>query len=169
MSGKGGVDGGEGVACGPGDGVPDRPDLQPDEVIELVATVAGRGQSEPAPGRDLGDRERERSCGHVVALVDDDKAVVLGPRGHVVVSSEGLEGCDVEHAGGLGPAAAALSDLDPEQLTQTRSSLVGQCLAEPPAPRGRDRGRPCALPAAPESRWPSSGTPVDFRHCAGPL
>ena len=113
MSGKGGVDGGEGVACGPGDGVPDRPDLQPDEVIELVATVAGRGQSEPAPGRDLGDRERERSCGHVVALVDDDKAVVLGPRGHVVVSSEGLEGCDVEHAGGLGPAAAALSDLAP--------------------------------------------------------
>lgn len=45
----GGVDGGEGVACGPGDEVPDRPDLQPDEVIELVATVGGRGQSEPAP------------------------------------------------------------------------------------------------------------------------
>jgi hypothetical protein len=45
------------VSC---DGVPDRPDLESDQVIELVAAVGSGGQAKPAPGRDLLDRVLER-------------------------------------------------------------------------------------------------------------
>lgn len=49
------------------DGVPDRPDLESDQVIELVAAVGSGGQAKPAPGRDLLDHVPPAlaSCRHV--------------------------------------------------------------------------------------------------------
>jgi hypothetical protein len=50
--------------------VPDRAELEGDEVIELVAAVGGGGQAEPSAGWDLPDRVLERCGWDVVAFVD---------------------------------------------------------------------------------------------------
>lgn len=51
-------------------GVPDRTELQGDEVVELVPPAGSGGQPDPATGRDLPDRVLERGGRHMVAFVD---------------------------------------------------------------------------------------------------
>ncbi len=99
--------------------------MQRDQVVELVAAVGRCGQSQPASGGDLRDGVRERCRWHVVAFVHDDEAVRLGPRSRVVISGQGLQGGDVQDAGGLGPATTALSGLDAKEFSQTGAPLLG--------------------------------------------
>jgi hypothetical protein len=63
---------------GSGDGVPDRAEVQGDQVVELVPAVRSGGQPEPAPRRDLLDRVLERRGRDVVALIGDDQPVAAG-------------------------------------------------------------------------------------------
>jgi hypothetical protein len=65
----GGIDGGEGVPRRSRDSVPDRSDLEGDEVVELVAAIRRRGQAEPPPCGDLGNRVGEGCSRYVVALI----------------------------------------------------------------------------------------------------
>jgi hypothetical protein len=111
------------------DGVPDGPDLQSDQVIELVTAVGSGGQAEPAAGRDLLDRVLERCCRDVVALVGNDQAVPSGERRDVVASRQGLQGDHVDDAADLRPAAAELSRRYAEEFADAGPPLVGQCLA----------------------------------------
>jgi hypothetical protein len=64
------IDGGEGVSGSPRDRVPDRPDLEGDEVVELITAVRRRGQAEPTSSGDLGNSVREGGCRYVMALID---------------------------------------------------------------------------------------------------
>src|SRR4051794_6694378 len=98
------------------EGVADRAQLEGDEVVELVASVRGRGQTEPAASRDLLYGVLEGGGGHVVALVDNHQAVVAGPVGDVVVPRKGLQSGDVDDTGGLGASAAALTGLHAEEF-----------------------------------------------------
>ncbi len=104
-------------------------ELQADQVVELIATFRGGGEAQPAAGRDLLDRVLERRGGHAVAHVHDDQPVSVGKRGEVVAPGEGLQGGDVDDAGGLGASAAALSGLDAEQVVDAGAPLVGEGLA----------------------------------------
>lgn len=63
---------------GLGDGVPDRAQLEGDQVVELVTAVRGRGQPKPAARRDLFNSVLKRRGGYVVALVHDHQPVALG-------------------------------------------------------------------------------------------
>ena len=81
---------------GADDGVPDRAELQRDEVVELVAAVGGGGQAEPAAGGDLADGVLEGGGRDVVALVDDDQPVAGGQLRDVVGAGQGLQGGDVD-------------------------------------------------------------------------
>src|SRR5215212_6070580 len=112
-----------------GDGVADRAELQGDEVVELVAPVRRGGQPEPAAGRDLPDSLLEGGGGHVVTLVDHYQPVVAGPAGDVVATGKGLQGGDVDDAGGLAVSAAALTGLHAEQFADAGAPLVGEGFA----------------------------------------
>src|SRR5215510_3881803 len=103
---------------GPGecDGVPDRPHLHSDQVVELVAAVRGGGEPEPAPCRDLLDRVLERGGRDVVAFVGDDQAVPGGQLRDILAAGQGLQGDDIDGAAQLGPAAAELPGFDAEEL-----------------------------------------------------
>jgi hypothetical protein len=65
--------------------VPDRAQLQRDQIIELVAPVRSRGQPEPPPGRDLADGVLERHRREVMTLVYHDEAV-SGGQGRQIVA-----------------------------------------------------------------------------------
>lgn len=117
------------VGCG-GDRVADGSELEGDQVVELVSSVRRRGEAEPAARGDLLYRVLERCGRDVVAFVDDDEAVAGGKFGEVVLPGKGLQGGDVDDAGGLGAAAAAaLPGLDSQVLLDAGAPLVGQCLA----------------------------------------
>src|SRR6266508_1378531 len=63
---------------GRGDGVSYRAELLRDQIVELVATIWGRGETKPAAGGDLLDGVLEGGGGDVVALVHDDQPVATG-------------------------------------------------------------------------------------------
>src|SRR6266545_6247895 len=63
---------------GCGDGVSYRAELQRDQIVELVATIGGRGETKPAASGDLLDGVLEGGGGNVVALVHDDQPVATG-------------------------------------------------------------------------------------------
>jgi len=84
-----------------GDRVPDRADLQSDQVVESVTPVGSGGQPEPATGRDLFDRMLERRGGHVVAFVRDHQPIPGGELGNVIAAGQGLQGKDVDSAADL--------------------------------------------------------------------
>ncbi len=50
-----------------------------------------------------------------MTFINDDQAVIGGQRGYVRYPGEGLQGGDVDDAGGLGSAAAALAGFDPRK------------------------------------------------------
>jgi len=76
----------EGAGEGSADGVAGGAELQADQVVELVASVGGGGQTEPAAGRDLADGVLERRGGYVVAFIDHDQPVPGGEFRKVVAS-----------------------------------------------------------------------------------
>ena len=78
------------------EGVPDRTELESDEVVESVAAVGRGGEPEPVAGGDGADGGLECGRRHVMALVDDDEAVAAERLGEVVASGEGLQGGDVD-------------------------------------------------------------------------
>ena len=119
----------QGAGCLLADGVADRAELHPDQVVELVTPIRGGGKTEPAPCGDLPHRVFERGDRNMVALVDDDQAVAGAEIGNVVCAGQALQGGDVDGAGGLGPSAAALAGLDAEQVVDAGPPLVGEGLA----------------------------------------
>jgi hypothetical protein len=121
--------------------VADGAELEADEVIELVAAVWGGGQAEPAAGRDLLDGVLKRGGRHVMAFVDDYKAVAGRECGDVVAAGQGLEGGDVDGSAGFGAPAAALAGLDSEQVVDTCAPLVGERLAVDQDQGGDPMGR----------------------------
>lgn len=134
----------QGADAGLGDGVADRAELQGDEVVELVAPVRRGGQPESAAGRDLPHSMLEGGGGHGVTLVDHHQPVVAGPAGDVVATGEGLQGGDVDDAGGLAAPAAALPGLHAEQFADAGAPLVGEGFAVERArvgPRGERSAR----------------------------
>ena len=105
--------------------------LEPDQGFEPVAPVRGGGQAEPAsrPGALHARLERDRR--DVVALVDDDEAVVVED-GRVVAAGEALDHRDVDHSGRAVAAAADLADLrgvEVEVLGESGAPLVDEFLA----------------------------------------
>ena len=72
----------------------------------------------------------------VVALVRDDQPVPGGELGDVVAAGQGLQCDDVDGAVQLRPAAAELTRLDAEELTDPGPPLVGQGLAVDQDERG---------------------------------
>lgn len=94
---------------GGGHGMSYRSQLQSDQVVELVAPVGGRGEPEPAAGRDLFDGVCEPGRGNVVAFVDDDEAVIGGENGDVVAAGEGLQHRHVYGAADLRATATELA------------------------------------------------------------
>ena len=141
-----------------GDGVPDRAELQRDQVIELVTAVRGGGQAEPAPGWDLLDGVLERRCRDVVAFVGDDQPVPGGELCDVVAAGQGLQGDDVDDPGDLRPAAAELPGLDAEELADAGAPLVGQCLAVDQHQRGGAVGGDDARRRSPSCPDPGGAT-----------
>ncbi|OSY34574.1 hypothetical protein BG845_06727 [Pseudonocardia autotrophica] len=121
--------GGEGARLRGAHGVSDRAELQRDQVVELVAPVRGRGQPEPAPGRDLAHGVVERRGRKVMTFVDHDEAVTGGQRRQVVAPSEGLEGHHIDRAAQLRAAATELARDDAEVLGQPRPPLISEGLA----------------------------------------
>jgi hypothetical protein len=111
------------------DRVPDRADLQGDQVIEPVTPVRSRGQAEPAAGRDLLDRVLERRCRNVVTLVGDHQPISSRQRADIVAAGEGLQCDDVDNSPDLRPAAAKLSWCHAEMVTDTGPPLICQCFA----------------------------------------
>ena len=102
--------------------------MQADEVVELVTSVGGGGEPEPAAGGDLGDGGREGRGGDVVALVDDDQAVAGGEVRDVLCAGEGLQGGDIDDPGGLAASAAPLAGVDPKEFPGADAPLVRQGL-----------------------------------------
>src|SRR3712207_9435983 len=88
---------------------------------------------------------------NVVALVDDDHPVAGGQLGDIVGARERLQGGDVDNAGGLTAAAAALVGPDAQQLADARPPLVGQCLAVDQHEGGRSEERRVGKEC--RSRW----------------
>jgi hypothetical protein len=66
---------------------------------------------------------------HVVTLVHDDQPISSGERGEVVAAGEGLQGGNVDDAGGLGASTAALPGFDAEQVLDASAPLVDEGLA----------------------------------------
>ncbi len=119
---------GRGLA-GTCDGVPDRPGLHGDQVVELVAPVRRGGQPEPAACRDLLDRVLERGSWNMVAFIGDDEPVTGRQRGAIVSAGKGLQGDDVDGPAELCAAAAKLPCFHAEELTDAATPLVSQRLA----------------------------------------
>ena len=109
-------------------GLADWAQLETDEVIELVTTVRGGGQSEPAAGRNLTHGMLERGGRHMVAFIDNNKSVAGCQLGEVVTTGKRLQGCDVDHAPSLGPPSTPLPGLLAEQFVDTGAPLVGEGL-----------------------------------------
>ena len=124
-----GCRGGEGARLRGAHGVPDRAQLQRDQIVEFVATVRGGGQPEPPPGGDLPHGVLERRGRDVMALVDHDEAVPSGQLRQIVAPRQGLQRHHVNRAAQLRPAATQLARGDAEVLGQPRPPLIGEGLA----------------------------------------
>ena len=111
------------------DGVPDRAELQGNQVVEAVTTVRGGGQSEPTASRDLLDDVLEGCRRDVVALVDHDEPVSGSQLGDVVAPGEGLQHRHVHDPSPPGAPPSELTGLDSQEDEDLGSPLVGQCLA----------------------------------------
>ena len=109
--------------------MPDRAQLQRDQIVELVATVRGCGQPEPPPGGNLAHGVLERRGGEVMALVDHDEAVSSGQLRQIIAPRQGLQRHHVDRAAQLRAAAAQLARGDAEVLGQPRPPLIGEGLA----------------------------------------
>ena len=105
------------------------PSCNADQLVELVASIGGCGQSNPAAGGNLTDRVLERGCWHMVALVDDNKPVAPGHLGNVPEARQSLQGRDVDDSRGLGPTAPTLAGLDVEKFSNLGAPLIGERLA----------------------------------------
>lgn len=89
---------GQGARLRRAHGVPDRAQLQGDQIVELIAPVGGRGQPQPPPSRHLPHRVLERSSRNVMALVHYDEAVARGQLRKVVTPRQGLQRHDIDGA-----------------------------------------------------------------------
>ncbi len=114
--------------CREGHGVPDRADLQRDEVVELVAPVRGGGQAEPAARRDLPDDLLERRGRNMVTFIGDDQPVSGGQRRDIVAAGQGLQSHDVNRPLHLRPPTAKLARLHTQQAGDPGAPLIGQRL-----------------------------------------
>jgi hypothetical protein len=72
------------------DGVPNRAELQRDQIVEFVSAVRCRGEPEPSACRDLFDGVFERCRGYVMAFVDDHQSVAAAERLDIVTPGQGL-------------------------------------------------------------------------------
>jgi hypothetical protein len=112
------------------DPVPHRPAVHDHDLLAPVRPPGRRGQPEPAPCRDVLDRCGERLGGDVVALVDDDEAVLRKEPGKVAGTDERLQCREVDPAGELRLLPAAeLADLlgaEAEVLAEPFPLLVHQ-------------------------------------------
>jgi hypothetical protein len=109
-------------------GLADWAKLETDELIKLITTVRGSGQSEPAAGRNLTHGMLKGGSRYMVAFIDNNKSVARCQRGEVVTTGKRLQGCDVDHAASLGPSSAPLAGLLVEQFVDTGAPLVGEGL-----------------------------------------
>ena len=124
-----GCRGGERARLRGAHGVPDRAQLQRDQIVELVATVRGCGQPEPPPGGDLAHGVLERRGRDVMALVDHDEAVPGGQLRQIIAPRQGLQRHHVNRAAQLRAPATQLARGDAEVLGQPRPPLIGEGLA----------------------------------------
>src|SRR5229473_3970974 len=115
--------------CEVADGVPGRPDLQGDQVIEPVAAVGRGGQPEPAARWDLPDRMLERRCRKMMALISDHEPVSGSELGDVITAGQGLQRDDVDGPAHLRPPSAKLPGRHTEMIADAGPPLVGERLA----------------------------------------
>ena len=110
------------------DGVAGRPDLEGDQVVELVAPVGGGCQPQPAPSWDLLDGVLERCCRDMVTFVGDHQPISCGEGGDVGTAGQGLQGDDVDDPLDFCPAAAELTRLDSKMLVDASPPLSANVL-----------------------------------------
>lgn len=95
-------------------GVPDRAELESDQVIEPVSALGRCGEAEPVAGRDGAYRGLERRGWDVIALIDNHQAISAEEFREVIAPDERLVGRYIDDAGELGASASELAGFSVE-------------------------------------------------------
>ena len=146
--------GGERAGSGRCHRVPHRPELQGDQIVQLVASVGSCRQTQPPPRGDLAYGVLERRRWNVVAFIDDHQPVGRGQLGQIVSPRQGLQHRHIDRAPHLGSTSAELTDGHAEVLLHTRPPLVSQ---RPAVDEDQRRGRVVGDRRARDDGLPSAG------------